>query len=82
MIEYVIKLEFIRYYFVPALNLSRADRFLAPEEPGQVGGLNTAHGMPARTYPIVVEVSNMAALVDLPMRHDGHDHFHIGKPGA
>ena len=82
MVEYVIKLESSRYYFVPVPNLSRGDWFLAPGEPRRAGGFNTAHRMPVRTYPIVVEVSNVAAPVDLPMRHDRLDHFQIGKPGA
>jgi hypothetical protein len=80
MVEYVIKLEPSRYYFVPAHGLSR-DGYLALGESGRSEGFNTMHGKPVRTYP-VVEVSKVAAPVDLPLRGGRLDDFQIGKPEA
>lgn len=80
MVEYMIKLEPSRYYFVPVHDLSR-DWYLALGEPERFEEFNAMQGKSVRTDP-VVEVSNVAAPVDLPLRYDRLDDFQIGMPEA
>lgn len=81
MVEYVIKLEPSRYCFVPIHGLPR-DWFLALGERERSEGFDIMHGKPVRTYPIVVEVLNVAVPVDVPIRCDQRDDFYIGRFGA